>query len=111
MSNRDSYLSVSQLIEQLPPGRGSARVSKSCIVRWILLGLKRPNGERVRLTASRLGSRWLIRQSDVDAFLAALQPDFGADSAAQIGQKLPRGPGRRERAHRAADDRLAMAGV
>lgn len=37
----------------LPPGRRSRSVTLSCLLRWVLDGMKAPTGEKVRLEALR----------------------------------------------------------
>jgi len=65
-------LTVPQVCRRIPGARGNEGVSPSTITRWILSGCPARNGTRVRLAATRAGSRWLIRAADLDAFFAAL---------------------------------------
>jgi len=52
------------------------------VTRWILRGCPSLGGERVKLAASRVGSRWLIAPSDLEAFFAALASTrAGADAS------------------------------
>ena len=67
-----ALLTVSQVCRSLPGARGNGRVSPSTVTRWILVGCPARNGQRVRLAATRAGSRWLIRPADLEAFFAAL---------------------------------------
>lgn len=65
-------LTVSQVCRQLPGARGARNVTPSTVTRWILAGCPARDGTRVRLAAIRVGSRWLVRPADLDAFFAAL---------------------------------------
>ncbi len=64
-------LTVAQVCGRLP-GKTGGRVNKSTVTRWIIDGCPARDGTRVRLAATRCGSRWLIDPVDLDAFFAAL---------------------------------------
>jgi hypothetical protein len=80
MSDQPDLLTISQICRRLPGARGARNVTPSTVTRWILLGCPARSGERVRLAATRAGSRWLIRLADLDAFFAALAGDAGTPS-------------------------------
>jgi hypothetical protein len=84
MSN-DLHLTVSQVCRLFPGARGARHVTPSTVTRWILAGCPARNGHRVKLAATRCGSRWLIRPHDLDAFFAAL----GADPITTAQQPMP----------------------
>jgi hypothetical protein len=86
MSN-DLHLTVSQVCRRFPGARGARHVTPSTVTRWILAGCPARDGQRVKLAATRCGSRWLIRPHDLDAFFAAL----GADPITAAPQPLPPG--------------------
>ena len=67
----DPYHPISYFQNRLPGSRGAARVHGATISRWILKGIESPHG-RIRLAATRAGSRWLIKESDFSAFLEKL---------------------------------------
>ena len=67
----DPYHPISFFQSRLPGSRGAARVHGATISRWILKGIESPHG-RIRLAATRAGSRWLIKESDFSAFLEKL---------------------------------------
>jgi hypothetical protein len=69
----DLPLTVSQVCRRLPGARGARNVTPSTVTRWILAGCPARSGVRVKLAATRAGSRWLIRLADLDAFFAALK--------------------------------------
>jgi hypothetical protein len=69
----DDLLTISQVCRRLPGARGARNITPSTVTRWILAGCPARSGERVRLAATRAGSRWLIRLADLEAFFAALR--------------------------------------
>jgi hypothetical protein len=64
-------LTVSRVCDRLP-GKTGGHVAKSTVTRWIIDGCPARDGTRVRLTATRAGSRWPVAPADLDAFFAAL---------------------------------------
>lgn len=50
-------LTLAQLARLMPSSRKGRPVSLSCMVRWVIDGIKLPTGDRVRLEACRL-DRW-----------------------------------------------------
>lgn len=72
----DDLLTVSQVCRRLPGARGARHVTPSTVTRWILAGCPARTGQRIRLAATRAGSRWLIRPADLDDFFAALKGDI-----------------------------------
>jgi len=48
------------------------QVNPSTILRWILRGLRAPNGHRVHLAASRLGRGWVTSRAALGRFADAL---------------------------------------
>lgn len=70
-----SLLTVSQVCRRVP-GKGAASLSPSTVTRWILLGCPARDGTRVRLAATRAGSRWLIDPADLDSFFTRLKGDI-----------------------------------
>jgi hypothetical protein len=75
MTANPDQLTVSQVCARLPGSRGARRVCPSTVTRWILAGCPARDGTRVRLAATRAGSRWLVRESDLQVFFAALGAD------------------------------------
>ncbi|QEL19166.1 MerR family transcriptional regulator [Limnoglobus roseus] len=68
-------LTISQVAARLPGTRGAGRVHPATVTRWILVGCPARDRRRVKLAAIRAGSRWLIRDTDLQAFFAALAAD------------------------------------
>jgi hypothetical protein len=74
----ETTCSLSQAAKLLPPGRRGRPVSLSCLLRWVLDGVRTPNGP-VRLEAVRLGGRWITSLEALQRFAAAQTPTLGAD--------------------------------
>ena len=86
-------------------------VHRKCVREWITVGIRLPDGTRVRLKANRVASRWRIEPADLEAFLArctagALPPAEGVETA---GCPVPGKDVRRRLA--AADARLKARGL
>jgi hypothetical protein len=81
-------------------------VHPSAVTRWILRGLRRPDGSRIRLEAIRAGGTWRIRPSALHNFLGAMTP-IPADAL----PTAPRSPVQRTRADRRAAARLEALGI
>jgi hypothetical protein len=75
MSADPDLLTISQIVARLPGSRGARRVHPATVTRWILVGCPARDGRRVKLTATRVGSRWLVRESDLQAFFGTLAAD------------------------------------
>jgi hypothetical protein len=76
------------------------RVSFPTIWRWALKGLPAPDGQRVRLRASRLGARWITSTQALQEFTDRLTPrldDNPVSSTRSVGKR------------RAASERAAKA--
>jgi hypothetical protein len=65
-------LTISQVCRALPGARGNRTVNPSTVTRWIVIGCPARNGERVKLSATRCGSRWLIDPAHLAEFFEAL---------------------------------------
>jgi hypothetical protein len=63
----ETPLSLSQAAKTLPPGRRGQPVTLSCLLRWILNGVKTPDGV-VRLEAIRMGRRWITSIEALERF-------------------------------------------
>jgi hypothetical protein len=105
MSTEPDLLTVSQVCRRIPGARGAARVHPATVVRWITAGCPGRDGCRVKLAATRAGSRWLIRPADLDAFFAALaaEPDPASVS--------PRSPATRSKEAETAGCKLEKMGA
>ncbi len=97
-------LTLAEISNSLPGARGAKRLSPSTLTRWIISGLNNRDGNCIRLKATRCGARWLVYQSDLERFFAALNPV--ADQS-----PTPRSPAERNRASQAAADELERLGA
>lgn len=102
----ESPLSLSQAARLLPPGRRGRPVTLSCLLRWVLRGLRAPTGEVVRLEAARLGGRWLTTRAALQRFAGRLTPRLDDNSS-----PAPRSPSRRQRASDQAAAELERLGI
>jgi hypothetical protein len=100
----ETLLTLTQAARMLPNSRRGRPVHLSCIYRWILDGVKTPQG-KVRLEAVRLGGRWLTSAEALQRFAAAQTPDL-ADRP-----PLPRSPSSRRRASERAEEQLRRIGI
>ena len=73
----ETVLSLSQAARMLPPGRRGRPVTLSCVIRWVLDGVKTHSG-RVRLEAIRMGGRWITSVEAMQRFAAQQTPDLKA---------------------------------
>jgi len=97
--------SLSQAARTLPPGRAGRPVSISCMLRWILEGVRLPSGDRARLEAIRLGGRWLTSKEALQRFAEAQTPNLDAHA------KSPRTPTARSKASECVERELEKAGI
>jgi hypothetical protein len=97
-------LSLSQAARLLPPGRRGRPVTLSCLLRWILDGVKTPQGV-VRLEASRMGGRWLTSVEALERFADRQTPKIGEHS------QTPQSPRNRHRASERAARELENLGI
>src|SRR5689334_20837076 len=73
----EQALSLTEARKVLPTGRNGSRPHISTLMRWILDGVKSPNGETIRLRAARLGSKWVTSKEALSEFMDALTPEIG----------------------------------
>jgi hypothetical protein len=103
---RESTLSLAQAADLLPPGRGGARPTVGCILRWILKGAKAPSGDLVRLDAIRLGGRWVTSREAIQRFAEALTPQLNGNAVLP-----PRSAAKRRQASERAAKELEKLGI
>ena len=101
----ETLLTLSQAARLLPPSRRGRPVTLSCVLRWVLDGVKAPNGDTVRLEAIRLGPKWVTSQEALQRFADRQTPHF--DTAPS---KI-RTPGQRTRASEKVAKELEAAGI
>jgi hypothetical protein len=95
MIDLSTCFGASQAGERLPPFRKGRPVSSSTIIRWIVGGVRGPDGQVIRLEAVRLGGRWVTDSSALRRFAERLTP------------VLPSKPTQRSLAARLRDDECA----
>ena len=100
----ESTLSLTQAAKLLPPSRRGRPVSLGCFLRWVLDGMKTPQGV-IRLEAIRLGGRWLTSKEALQRFAEALTPRL------DCRPQTPRSGGRRQRESERAAKQLQQLGI
>jgi hypothetical protein len=101
-----SGLSLSQAARRIPPFRENKPVAPSTVFRWIMAGVRLPDGTRLRLEGVRLGGRWLTSGPAIERFIDRQTPQFaGAPTPAS------RTAAQRERAAERAARELARLGI
>src|SRR5215471_407670 len=70
----ETILSLAAAARNLPPGRRGRPVTLSCILRWVLDGVRLKSGQKVRLEAVRLGGRWITSMEALQRFAIAQTP-------------------------------------
>jgi hypothetical protein len=103
----ETTISLSEAARLLPPGRRNRPVSFSCVLRWILDGVRLPSGSVVRLEAVRLGGRWLTSKEALQRFAEVQTPNL----APQQAGAPPRTSGARRKASERAERDLEEVGI
>jgi len=95
---------LARAARRVPSTRQGRPVTLSCLLRWVLHGVRGPGGRRVRLEAARLAGRWITTPAALRRFVVAQTPPLDAEPA-----PTPRTPARRlsdsERASRELERR------
>ncbi len=99
-----SGLNLGQAAQCFPPYRESRPVNPSTIFRWIISGVRLPDGARLRLEARRVGSRWLTSREAVRRFIDAQTPNLDATAT-------QRTPTQRTKAAERAAKELEQVGI
>jgi hypothetical protein len=103
---QETPITLAQAAARLPPNRRERPVTASCVLRWVLDGVKVPGGGRIKLEAVRLGSRWLTSVEALARFAERQTP--GVDIPRNGS---PRPPASRRRASERAEKQLARVGI
>jgi hypothetical protein len=69
---RESVLSLAQVPQFLPPGRGGRPVCFRSVLRWVQEGQRAPDGRIVKLEAIRIGGRLCTSREALQRFGEAL---------------------------------------
>src|SRR5262249_13455673 len=102
----ESTLSLTQAVRLLPPGRRGRPVTLSCLLRWVLEGVRAPDGRLVRLEALRLGGRWVTTRQAIQRFAESLTPHNPESPPPAL-----RTPRQRRRAADQAEKQLETLGI
>lgn len=97
-------LTLAQLARRCPRTRQNRPVSLGCVLRWVISGVRGPNGETIRLEAVRLAGRWISTPGALRRFILAQTPTGEPPPS-------PRTASRRQRAADRAGAELDAAGV
>jgi Protein of unknown function (DUF1580) len=100
----EELVSLADLAPSMPH-RGGRPPHLTTLARWIVCGVRGPNGNRVQLEAIRCGGSWRSSLAAVERFFAALTPVNNVDQIA------PRTTGQRQRASERAAKELEAMGV
>ena len=68
----DDTLTLAEACRVLPRGRRGARPHLSTLIRWIIDGSVARDGRRVRLSAVRVGGKWITSRVALREFSEAL---------------------------------------
>jgi hypothetical protein len=96
---------LTRAARRIPRSRQDRPVSLSCLLRWVLVGVKGPGGTRIKLEAARLAGKWVTTPGAIRRFVEAQTPDQDSTVPAS------RTPCRRRRASERAGRRLEEMGV
>jgi hypothetical protein len=99
-------ISLSEAAASVPPSRQGKRTNISTVLRWILSGVKNPQGERIRLEGIRFGGKWVTSRGALQRFAERLTPDLDAESRA-----MPRSHISRRRSAERAEKMLDKVGI
>lgn len=95
---------LSQLARLFPPARRGKPVSLGCVLRWVLDGVRLPDGSIVRLEAARCSGRWLSTPAAIQRFIEGQTPNLA-------NMPMPRSPARARRAAEQAAEVLSAIGI
>jgi hypothetical protein len=98
---------LAQAARLFPSARQGRPVTLSCVIRWVLDGVRAPGGGRVRLEAARLAGRWITTSQAIARFIQAQTPDLDA----QADSPTPRTPSVRRKASERAAAELEKVGI
>jgi hypothetical protein len=74
----ETCITLAAVARMLPPGRAGKPITISCVLKWIIDGVKTPAGQ-VRLEAVRVGGRWITSVEAVERFAARQTPELACE--------------------------------
>jgi hypothetical protein len=102
----EATISLAEACQLLPRGRNGAKPHLSTLIRWISKGAPRPDGTRIRLSAVRVGAKWVTSRQALQRFAVALTPL--AEDSQRTTHRTPR---QRQRASECAAKQLDRIGI
>jgi hypothetical protein len=102
----ETVRNLTEAANLFPSFRNGRPVHPATLTRWILKGVRGPNGACVRLEALKRPAGWITSVEAVERFLAALTPNLNASRA-----PTPATPGKRRRASERAAKELEKLGI
>jgi hypothetical protein len=76
-------ITMPQIARRCASTRQGKPVHPSTPLRWVFLGVKTPDGRRVKLEACRCGGRWVTSNAAFERFLKKQTPILGDNPAQQ----------------------------
>jgi hypothetical protein len=102
----ETILPLARAAELVPPARRGRKTHISTLLRWILSGARRPDGEVVRLEAVRLGGRWVTSREAMERFAERLTPRLDSEPT-----PAPRSPAKQRQGNERAAKELDKVGI
>jgi hypothetical protein len=96
---------LARLARLIQPVRQGRPTSHSCLFRWVMTGVRGPDGERFFLEAARLSGKWISTPGAIRRFVERRTPQ------ALETTPMPRTASARRRAHEQATRALEAAGI
>lgn len=99
-------LSLVEAAHRVPAYRPGKATHAATIWRWVLTGIRLPDGSRLHLEACRLGGRWLTSEAAISRFIAAQTPATSTAPTPPVHT-----PRQRQRSATKASERLDRIGI
>src|SRR5262245_52846403 len=96
---------ITRAARRCPSTRQGKTVTLSCVLRWVLTGVRGPDGRRIKLEAARLAGKWITTPAAIRRFVAAQTPHT-AEAPTEI-----RSPTSRRRVSERAAHELDLLGI
>jgi hypothetical protein len=96
---REQVIRLAEVGCYLPTGRNGKQLSLSAALRWVLQGVKLPDGRRLHLEAIRVGGKWVTSVEALERFALAQTP--------RLDCHTEQAPARTARQRQRAADRAA----
>jgi hypothetical protein len=103
---QEDLIGLAALAAKIKSHRRKGHVTAQAVWRWVTVGVRRPDGQVVKLETARLAGRYLTSWAAFTRFIEA-QSNLQAPSS----MPASRSSGKREKASRRATEALEAAGV